>query len=138
MYLQRFYRQIKIIDAGQSRATGIPRSHNFAGFPEGVAGPELLRRMKQHLERVHGCVMPGLVTAIKYWRPGMFEVQLGQDRLLTRNVILYTGVEDQAPTRSGLAARLGAQLDGLGDVVTDTHCCTSVKGRYAADDVVSA
>ena len=38
LYLQRFRRHIKIIDAGQSRALSIPKSFNFAGFPEGNDG----------------------------------------------------------------------------------------------------
>ena len=50
--------------------------------------------------------------------------------------VLYAALG--APPRAGLVARLGAQLDEQGSVVTDAHCRTSVEGLYAAGDVVSA
>ena len=38
--------------------------------------------------------------------------------------------------RSGLAEALGAERDGVGAVVVDAHCQTTVKGLYAVGDVV--
>jgi thioredoxin reductase (NADPH) len=32
LYLARFNRRVLIVDAGESRAATIPRSHNIAGF----------------------------------------------------------------------------------------------------------
>ena len=45
-YLGRFLRSCVVLDAGDSRAKWIPESDNCPGFPNGVAGVELLRRMK--------------------------------------------------------------------------------------------
>src|SRR5690606_5949619 len=45
-YLGRFLRSCLVLDAGASRAKWIPESNNCPGFPNGVAGVELLRRMK--------------------------------------------------------------------------------------------
>jgi thioredoxin reductase (NADPH) len=43
-----------------------------------------------------------------------------------------------ADAQSGLAAALGAQLDGDGALLVDAHLQTSVPGLYAIGDVVSA
>ena len=45
IYLARFRRRVVVFDRGGSRAALIPVSHNHAGFPDGIAGPELLERM---------------------------------------------------------------------------------------------
>ena len=41
IYLSRFRRNIMLVDAGKSRLSLIPVSHNYPGFPEGVPGEEL-------------------------------------------------------------------------------------------------
>src|SRR5690606_25115292 len=46
-YLGRFLRNCLVFDGGDSRARWIPESNNCPGFPNGVAGTELLRRMRQ-------------------------------------------------------------------------------------------
>ena len=50
-YLRRFLRSVVVLDAGDSRARYIPESHNCPGFPQGVAGTELLQRMR--LNKLH-------------------------------------------------------------------------------------
>ena len=45
-YLARFRRSLGVVDAGKSRARWIPTSHNCPGFPFGVAGPELLAKLR--------------------------------------------------------------------------------------------
>jgi 2-polyprenyl-6-methoxyphenol hydroxylase-like FAD-dependent oxidoreductase len=47
LYLARFRRRIVVIDGAESRAALIPVSHNFPGFPQGVSGDELLRRLRR-------------------------------------------------------------------------------------------
>jgi hypothetical protein len=42
LYLGRYCRTVRVIDAGESRAAKIPKSHNYPGF-FGIGGPELLR-----------------------------------------------------------------------------------------------
>ena len=39
LYLARFRRRFALIDAGNSRASWIPKSHNHPGFPTASAGP---------------------------------------------------------------------------------------------------
>ena len=45
-YLGRFRRHGLIVDAGQSRAAWIPKTHNLIGYTEGISGPALLERMR--------------------------------------------------------------------------------------------
>ena len=53
IYLARFHLSLQVVDAGKSRAGLIPCTHNHAGFPDGIAGTELLARMKQQA-RLYG------------------------------------------------------------------------------------
>ena len=39
VYLARYRRRIVLFDAGESRASLIPESHNYPGFPGGISGP---------------------------------------------------------------------------------------------------
>ena len=49
--------------------------------------------------------------------------------------VLYSALGSKP--RSQLAARLGVDLDERGNIVVDAHCRTSVRGVFAAGDVVS-
>ena len=51
IYLARFHLAIRLFDCGSSRAALIPCTHNHAGFPEGISGPQLLARMAEQAER---------------------------------------------------------------------------------------
>jgi len=46
IYLARFHLSVDVIDAGDSRASLIPRTRNHAGFPDGISGEDLLARMR--------------------------------------------------------------------------------------------
>lgn len=51
IYLARFRRDIRVIDSGSSRASLIPTSHNYPGFPEGISGRDLLGRLREQARR---------------------------------------------------------------------------------------
>ena len=38
LYLARFRRTVLLLDGGQSRTQRVPLSHNYPGFPDGIAG----------------------------------------------------------------------------------------------------
>src|SRR6478672_4620946 len=48
IYLARFHLDILVVDGGKSRASWIPCTRNHAGYPDGIEGKELLRRMRDH------------------------------------------------------------------------------------------
>jgi len=110
LYLRRFHRQVRLVDAGGGRARRISCSHNVAGFPDGISGPELLKRMERHLQQVGGEVIEGTVCGLKSTGEGLFAVEVGSDTWLARTVMLCTGVKDRLPAIPGAAAVEAADL----------------------------
>jgi thioredoxin reductase (NADPH) len=110
LYLRRFHRHVRVIDAGAGRARRISRSHNVAGFPDGVAGVQLLDRMRRHLQLVGGHVILGTVGHIERRADGLFAIGLAHELLWARNVLLCTGVKDRLPVLPGVDAVEAADL----------------------------
>jgi thioredoxin reductase (NADPH) len=96
IYLARFHLSIRLFDCGSSRAALIPCTHNHAGYPEGIAGPDLLARMLRQAEH-YGATREGVeVTAIE--RDGdAFVVATDHGRYPARTVLLATGVVNNRP-----------------------------------------
>lgn len=101
-YLGRFRRSVLVLDGGPSRADWIPESHNTPGFPAGVGGPELLRRMREQAARYGARRMEGRAEVLTPAEDG-FEVALEDGRpLRARFVLLATGVLDRKPGLPGI------------------------------------
>lgn len=97
IYLARFRRDFVVIDRGGGRASAIPVSHNHAGFPDGIPGPELLRRMRTQAERYGAPIKAGEVQALEILDDGTFAADLGSYRIHARTVLLATGADDVEP-----------------------------------------
>jgi thioredoxin reductase (NADPH) len=98
IYLSRFRRSVRIIDAGNSRASLIPISHNYPGFPEGISGEELLRRLRQQAMRyAEREIERGIVEHIEQLDDGTFLANCGVESARARSVVLATGVIDIEP-----------------------------------------
>lgn len=122
LYLRRFHRQVRVIDAGAGRARKISTSHNVVGFPDGVAGAQLLDLMQQHLRHVGDDVIRDTVDRIERTADGLFAIELANVQtsgpsgglanagLRARNVLLCTGVQDRLPALPGAAAVEAADL----------------------------
>lgn len=96
IYLARFHLSVLVVDDGQSRASWIPISHNHAGFPDGVAGSELLARMKAQAERYGAHHLTANVTSLE--KSGhLFIAEAGSTKLEARTVLLATGVANRRP-----------------------------------------
>lgn len=96
LYLARFRRCIAVLDAGASRAALIPVSHNFPGFPDGVAGTALLRILEEQIARYGVSVVSAEVRQLQR-ADSHFKLQTREDSLRARTVLLATGCVDQAP-----------------------------------------
>ena len=101
LYLARYNRRFVVFDAGGSRAAWIPESHNLPLFTQGIGGPEILLRQRDHVKSYGGVIIDR--EAAKLIKAGsQFNVEFqveGTDpsHLTARFVILATGVEDIPP-----------------------------------------
>ena len=98
-YLGRFLRNCLVIDAGNSRAKWIPESNNCPGFPSGVPGPELLRRLREHALGAGARFQAAEVERIEAPESpdGTFVLCSGMRQWQARCVILATGIVDKLP-----------------------------------------
>ena len=96
IYLARFHLSIAVIDAGRSRASWIPCSRNVPGFPEGISGNDLLRRMREQAEKYGVSFEHGRATRIDRLDEG-FSVEWGEGKATARAVLLATGLRNRRP-----------------------------------------
>lgn len=109
IYLARFQRRFLVIDSGESRLDWIPCTHNHPGYPDGIEGPVLRRRIREHAERYGAQIRPGRVERLS-GADGDFRVELDDgETLAARKLLLATGVIDNEPN-----------LDGFQDAVRRT------------------
>jgi thioredoxin reductase (NADPH) len=91
IYLARFRRSIRVIDAGNSRAKLIPTSHNYPGF-KGVGGPELLEKLREQARQYEVPLEAGNVEALRINQSRVFCALAGTNEVQARTVILATGI----------------------------------------------
>ena len=100
LYFARFRRRFLLVDAGASRAAWIPESHNLPFFADGISGPDILRRQRDHAARYGVRIQSGTVEALSQTGTG-FQASIAQPdgtRLVAaRHVLLCTGAKDIEP-----------------------------------------
>jgi thioredoxin reductase (NADPH) len=96
IYLARFRRRIKVIDAGASRMQSIPTSHNYPGFASGIHGNALLQRLREQAGHYGAAVTHGVVERLRQ-SDGMFIAASADEQWQARHVLLATGVIDVEP-----------------------------------------
>jgi thioredoxin reductase (NADPH) len=99
IYLARFRLSVAIIDSGKSRAALIPCTRNQAGFPDGIAGVDLLARMRRQAVRFGVTVQSGQVTDL-HRRGDLFAADGAGVVVRARTVLLATGVSNRRPDMS--------------------------------------
>jgi thioredoxin reductase (NADPH) len=97
LYLARFRRNVRVIDAGGSRASLIPRSHNYPGFPDGVSGAELLLRLREQAARYGAAITTANVDDLRQVDLGRFVAKTQTQAIEARTVVLATGSMDVEP-----------------------------------------
>jgi len=96
IYLTRFHLSIKVVDAGKSRASLIPCTHNHAGYPGGISGKELIARMTEQAQMYGASIVTGRVTRLDRIEGG-FRAEWGAGSVVARTVLLATGVTNRRP-----------------------------------------
>lgn len=100
IYLARFHLTVRVIDAGKSRVTWIPRTHNHAGYPGGIPGTELLSLMRSQAAEFGVTVEHGLVEQLER-QDDLFVARITDaDPVRARTVLLATGVVNMLPAIS--------------------------------------
>lgn len=97
IYLSRYLLAIRVIDAGESRASWIPCTHNHAGYPDGIAGTELLARMREQACKYGAKIDSGRVTRVERDPEGGFVAEWGSGPVRARALLLATGTANRRP-----------------------------------------
>lgn len=149
IYLARFRRRVALIDAGQSRAALIPRSHNHPGYPDGIHGETLLERMRVQAAKFGVTMVAEEVSQIAQAGDGSFQLQCSQT-VHASHVILATGVRDRVPpvseplrhVRSGLIRQCPVcdafELTGQRVAIIGAEACAAGEALFLShytDDV---
>ncbi|MFZ2031045.1 MAG: NAD(P)/FAD-dependent oxidoreductase [Vitreimonas sp.] len=89
-YLARFRRSFIVMDGGASRLRRIPRTHNTPGFPDGIVGLDLYRRLREQAEINGATLQSGVASALTPCRDG-FRLETTLGVVAARTVLLATG-----------------------------------------------
>jgi len=127
-YLARFHRSLGVVDAGKSRARWIPTSHNCPGFPFGVAGPELLAKLRAQAVEYGVVIDEGRIEKLEREGDGFVATAGDGRRWRARHVLLATGVVDAMPAMDGLEAGIARNAIRL---------CAICDGYEASDDRIA-
>ena len=106
IFLTRFRRRIALVDAGESRASWIPRTHNHPAFPGGINGEDLLRRMRRQLCELGVASSAGEASSVSRQQDGRLRVETGGEAILAQTLVLATGVRDRLPPVPEAIARV--------------------------------
>ena len=126
-YLARFRRRVLVADGGAPRACWIPVSHNLPGFPHGITGDAILRRMTEQAEEFDAVIEPGRIEALTRDDSG-FRARLNGREVRARAVLLATGVADHHPDLPGVERAIERSL---------VRICPICDGYEAIDKAVA-
>jgi thioredoxin reductase (NADPH) len=96
IYLTRYHLSVRLIDAGESRAEWIPVSHNHAGYPDGIAGVDLVNAMRAQAARYGAVPEAGVVQSLAH-EDGLFRAETSLGIVVARSVLLATGTVNTGP-----------------------------------------
>ena len=98
IYLARFHLDILVVDGGKSRASWIPCTRNHAGYPDGIEGEELLRRMREQACKYGAKIETEFVTKLERDEESrLFTATWGSGKATARTILLATGVTNRRP-----------------------------------------
>lgn len=119
-----------VVIAGEQLGGQVAITHeieNYPGFPEGLSGPELVERMKQHAENFGAKVEFDLVESVDFSRGSPFAVKTYGEEYLADSVIVTIGAD---PRKLGVAGE--AEFTGTGV----SYCGTCDGFFFRGKDIV--
>ncbi len=131
-YLARFRRSVLVADGGKPRACWIPVSHNMPGFPEGITGDDILKRLTLQAEEYGAVVQSGRVVSI-HREDGDFVACIDAETVRARAVLLATGVVDRRPPLPGVDDAIETSLVRICPIC-DGYEATGKRVAVIADD----
>ena len=109
IYLGRALRKTVVIDAGKSMAAWEPDVQNYLGFPEGIAGEDLLLRGRKQAERFDvQFIEAEILEASK--EGDIFELRSNSAQYRASRVLLATGIYHIPPDINGVPECLGHSM----------------------------
>lgn len=108
-YLARFGRSVVVLDSGASRAQWIPRTMNAPGFPDGIAGKELLERLREQATRYGVGIVTALVESVES-KDGALLLRAAERDWRAEAVLLATGVRNTPPPLADVPGALLKRL----------------------------
>lgn len=143
IYLARYHLSIRLFDSGTSRAAWIPCTHNHAGYPDGIEGNELLRRMREQA-RKYGAIREEKKVVHLAKVDGHFVVGTDSGTYTSRSVLLATGVVNRRPDELPDDVHHEALARGLlrycpvcdGYEVTDKRIAVIGSGKHGAAEAI--
>jgi thioredoxin reductase (NADPH) len=101
IYLARYLRSVLLVDSGSSRASLIPKTHNYPGFPQGIAGQNMLSELREQAQRYGAVLEHGTVDQLHAAQGGL-NALLGSRQITASKIILATGIVDNKPALPNL------------------------------------
>ena len=96
LYTTRLGHDTVVVDRGGGRAAMMADTHNVIGITEDVSGVEFLQTGREQVEDYGAEFVRGFVSSIEETDEG-FQVQVGDDELSARRVVIATGFSDEDP-----------------------------------------
>ena len=126
-YLARFRRRVLVADGGAPRACWIPVSHNMPGFPQGITGDAILKRMTDQATEYGAVIEAGRVERLTRDGDG-FIARINNREVGVRAVLMATGVVDHHPDLPGVERAIERSL---------VRICPICDGYEAIDKAVA-
>ena len=101
IYLARYRRRVVVVDNDESRAKLIPKTHNYPGFADGIAGPTLLDALRRQANSYGVAFEFGRALELKASGAG-FTAICSASSILSKRVVLATGLVDRSLPIPGL------------------------------------
>jgi len=95
LYLARYRRSVALVDSDESRASLIPKTHNYPGFVAGISGSDLLKKLREQAYSYGVGVNQGMVQSILLRDDDTFQAMTTCGVVSSRRIILATGLVDK-------------------------------------------